>query len=235
MAILNPKAVLQTSSGGGGTAGVSSLNGESGALSLKTIGGQDPLGVGDIPTGSSGGTIIGSRVVDTNTFKRFRAGGNATTTQALSNNMVFLLQISPQTSFNLTEFGVFIGNATAAGLFRIFIFGSQTDGSVDLSAPLFSSVELSAATVGLKAVTANIDLVQGEQYYLAIWGGGASINVRATPLDSVTFWDGNSVNNLELFILSQTYSSTGSPSGTPTRLSGSTNMNCWLYKDGSTS
>lgn len=62
MATLNPKAVLQTSSGGG-AAGVSSLNGESGALNLKTIGGQDPLGVGDIPTG---GTGSGSQLAHTN-------------------------------------------------------------------------------------------------------------------------------------------------------------------------
>lgn len=39
--------------GGGGAAGVSSLDGQTGALTTKTIGGQSILGTGDIPVGGS--------------------------------------------------------------------------------------------------------------------------------------------------------------------------------------
>ena len=44
--------------GGGGAAGVSSLDGQTGALTTKTIGGQSILGEGDIPVGGGGGDYM---------------------------------------------------------------------------------------------------------------------------------------------------------------------------------
>ena len=44
--------------GGGGAAGVSSLDGQTGALTTKTIGGQSILGEGDIPVGGGSGDYV---------------------------------------------------------------------------------------------------------------------------------------------------------------------------------
>ena len=48
--------------GGGGAAGVSSLDGQTGALTTKTIGGQSILGEGDIPVGSGDYYIDGDNI-----------------------------------------------------------------------------------------------------------------------------------------------------------------------------
>ena len=44
--------------GGGGAAGVSSLDGQTGALTTKTIGGESILGTGDIPVGGGSGDYV---------------------------------------------------------------------------------------------------------------------------------------------------------------------------------
>ena len=69
--------------GGGGVAGVSSLNGQTGALTTKTINGNDILGSGDITISGSGSSVSYSQTLTAGTeIGQITIDGSATTIYA---------------------------------------------------------------------------------------------------------------------------------------------------------
>ena len=237
MAILNPKAVLQTSSGGGGTAGVSSLNGEAGALSLKTIGGQSPLGVGDIPTGGGGGSGYDPsfKLVDTAAFRRFYAG-NSIVGRGIAQNTVVACPFVMQKNVSITELGIHVQTGGTAGVARLFIFGSLPNGRWDYSNVIYSGTPIDAVAVGTKMLTVSptVELQAGVKYWFMIWTGGTS---------APTIWQSSrpsyeifsAADPMHSFTGAQTYSGAGVPSATLLENYSGFHINPFIYKDGSTS